>query len=133
MPHLTLDYSANLTPIGDIPALCNKLAACLLAQRADGKAVYPIGGTRVRGFAADAWCIGDGALDAAYLHAALRVGTGRTDAVLRATGDALFEVMKSHFAELYERMGLALTLEITESGESGSWKHNNLHARYRKA
>ena len=133
MPHLTLDYSANLSATGDIPALCNKLAACLVAQRADGKPMYPIGGTRVRAFAADAWCIADGAADAAYLHAALRVGAGRADAILRATGDALFEVMKSHFAELYERTGLALSLEIAESSESGSWKHNNLHARYRKA
>jgi len=132
MPHLTLDYSANLSAAGDIPGLCDKLAGCLIAQRDDGKQVYPTGGVRVRAFAADAWCIGDGAADAAYLHAALKIGAGRSEATIRATGDALFDVIKAHFAELYERTGLALSLEIGEFSETGTWKHNNLHARYRK-
>ncbi len=133
MPHLTLDYSANLSASGDIPGLCARLAACLAAQRVDGRQVYPTGAIRVRGFAADAWCIADGASDAAYVHAALKVGAGRADATLRATGDALFEVMKAHFAELYGRMGLALSLEVGEFSEAGTWKHNNLHARFGKA
>ena len=30
MPHLTLDYSADLTPHGDITGLCRKLAICLI-------------------------------------------------------------------------------------------------------
>jgi 5-carboxymethyl-2-hydroxymuconate isomerase len=132
MPHLTLDYSANLGADGDMPGLCRKLADCLVAQRVDAKPVYPIGGTRVRAFAADAWCIADGAADAAYVHAALKAGAGRSEATLRATGDALFEVMKAHFAAHYERMGLALSLEVGEFSEAGTWKHNNLHARFRK-
>ncbi|MDQ6680369.1 MAG: 5-carboxymethyl-2-hydroxymuconate Delta-isomerase, partial [Pseudomonadota bacterium] len=127
MPHLTIDYSPNLSTDGDVAGLCGRLAACLVEQRAaDGTVVYPIGGIRVRAFAADAWCIADGAVDAAYLHAALQVGAGRSEATLRATGDALFEVMKTHFAELYQRMGLALSLEIGEFSEAGTWKHNNL-------
>jgi len=87
----------------------------------------------VRAFAADAWCIADGPSDAAYVHAALKVGAGRAPETLRATGDALFEAMKAHFADLYARSGLALSLDIEEFGEAGTWKHNNLHARYRKA
>ena len=66
------------------------------------------------------------------MHAALKVGAGRTEATLRATGDALFEVMKDHFAELFERIGLALSLELGEFSEAGTWKHNNLHARLRQ-
>jgi 5-carboxymethyl-2-hydroxymuconate isomerase len=40
--------------------------------------------------------------------------------------------MKAHFAAHYERMGLALSLEVGEFSEAGTWKHNNLHARFRK-
>ena len=40
--------------------------------------------------------------------------------------------MKAHFAELFERRYLALSLEIAEFGEAGTWKHNNLHARMRE-
>jgi 5-carboxymethyl-2-hydroxymuconate isomerase len=132
MPHLTLDHSANLSADGDIGGLCRKLARCLAEQKAEGMAVYPLGGIRVRALVAEAWCIADGSVDAAYLHAMLKVGAGRPESTLRATGDAVFEVMKSHFAELYGRMGLALSLEMAEFSEAGTWKHNNLHARLRK-
>lgn len=129
MPHLTIDHSGNLSATGDFAGLCRKLAACLIEQRADGKPVYPPGGVRVRAFAADAWCIADGSLDAAYVHAGLKIGAGRSEATKRATGDALFALMKAHFAGHYQRSGLALSLEIEEFGEAGTWKHNNLHAR----
>jgi 5-carboxymethyl-2-hydroxymuconate isomerase len=131
MPHLTLDYSGDLTADGDIPGLCRELAACLIAQRAEGQQVYPTGGVRVRAFAADAWCIADGRIEASYVHAALKVGAGRSEATRRATGDALFAVMKAHFADRFERTGLALSLEMDEFSEAGTWKHNNLHARLR--
>jgi 5-carboxymethyl-2-hydroxymuconate isomerase len=131
MPHLTLDYSGDLTADGDIPGLCRELAACLIAQRAEGQQVYATGGVRVRAFAADAWCIADGRIEASYVHAALKVGAGRSEATRRATGDALFAVMKAHFADRFERTGLALSLEMDEFSEAGTWKHNNLHARLR--
>ena len=38
MPHLTLEYSANIRPNADMKGLCAKLARCLIAQQADGKA-----------------------------------------------------------------------------------------------
>jgi 5-carboxymethyl-2-hydroxymuconate isomerase len=132
MPHLTLEYSANLRADGDFAGLCRKLAACLVAQRSDGEAVYPIGGVRVRAIAAEDWCIADGVTDAGFVHATFKVGAGRSDAVRRATGDALFAIIKQHFAAHHERMGLALSLELAEFSEAGTWKHNNLHARLRK-
>ena len=133
MPHLTIDHSGNLSSTGDFQGLCRKLAHCLIEQSADGKPVYPPGGVRVRAFAASAWCIAEGSLDAAYVHAALKIGSSRGEATKRATGDALFAVMKAHFAAHYERTGLALSLEIEEFGEAGTWKHNNLHARLEAA
>jgi 5-carboxymethyl-2-hydroxymuconate isomerase len=133
MPHLTLEYSGNLGATGDFATLCTTLAGTLVAFEADGKPVYPVGGVRVRAIAADAWCIGDGRADAAFVHARLSVGAGRGAATLKATGDALFAAMQAHFADLFARQGLALSLEVGEFGEAGTWKHNNLHARMRGA
>ena len=132
MPHLTLDYSGNLRDTGRLDVLCASLARELVAFEADGKRVYPVGGVRVRAFAADHWCIGDGRADAAYVHARVSMAAGRSTATKKATGDALFAVMKAHFADLFAQQGLALSLEITEFGEDGTWKHNNLHARMRE-
>jgi len=131
MPHLTLEYSGNLRASDDFDTLCATLARTLVEFRADGKPVYPVGGVRVRALAADHWCIGDGREDTAFVHARLTVGAARGAATLSATGDALFAAMKAHFASLFEQRGLALSLEVGEFSESGTWKHNNLHARMR--
>ncbi|MCX7892520.1 MAG: 5-carboxymethyl-2-hydroxymuconate Delta-isomerase [Burkholderiales bacterium] len=130
MPHLVVEYSANLAAAGDIAGLMPKLARVLRDQRADGKAVYPIGGIRVRAYEARDYCVADGAPDIGFVHASLKVGAGRPAETLRATGDALFAVLKEHFAAAFAARGLAISLEVGEFSEAGTWKHNNLHARF---
>lgn len=133
MPHLTLEYSANLSGEDSMTVLCRKLAQCLQEQREGDRPVYPLGGIRVRALRCDTYCIaGDVVADAAFVHANLKIAAGRSEAIKKATGDALFGVMKDHFAERFERQGLALSLEINEFGEAGAWKHNNLHARLKR-
>lgn len=129
MPHLTLEYSANLAGEESIGQLCKALAHCLDAQRENEQRVYPLGGIRVRALRCEQYCIADGRPDAAFLHANLKIGAGRSEAAKKATGDALFELIKQHFAAEFEKHGLALSLEINEFSEAGTWKHNNLHAR----
>lgn len=62
----------------------------------------------------------------------LKIGSGRDDATKKAACDALFDAIKAHFAALYERRYLALSMELAEFSETGSYKHNNIHARYRR-
>jgi 5-carboxymethyl-2-hydroxymuconate isomerase len=40
--------------------------------------------------------------------------------------------VKAHFAALYDRRYLALSLYVEEADEAGSFKHNNIHQRFRK-
>ncbi|MGF6771534.1 5-carboxymethyl-2-hydroxymuconate isomerase [Paraburkholderia sp. GAS199] len=129
MPHLILDYSANLATEKSIGRLCASLAECLAAQRENDERVFPLGGIRVRAMRCDQYSIADGRADAAYLHANLKIAAGRSEAAKKAAGDALFDVIKRHFATEFEEQGLALSLEINEFSEAGTWKHNNLHAR----
>jgi len=129
VPHLTLEYSANLAGEERIGELCNALAQCLDEQRENGERIYPLGGIRVRALRCEQYCIADGRVDAAFLHANLKIGAGRSDAAKKATGEALFALIKQHFAAEFEQHGLALSLEINEFSEAGTWKHNNLHAR----
>ncbi|CAE6920554.1 5-carboxymethyl-2-hydroxymuconate Delta-isomerase [Paraburkholderia domus] len=129
MPHLTLEYSANLAGAEGIDELCKTLARCLDTQRENEQRVYPLGGIRVRALRCKQYCIADGRADAAFLHANLKIAAGRSDTAKKATGDALFDAIKQHFAAEFEKHGLALSLEINEFSEAGTWKHNNLHAR----
>jgi 5-carboxymethyl-2-hydroxymuconate isomerase len=134
MSHMTLEYSANLKAKGRFGELCQKLAQFMSALRVDGMPVFPPGGVRVRAIACEDYCIADGsAADAGFVHANLKIGAGRSEAAKQATCGGLFEIMKGHFAEQFATQGLALSLELNEFSETGTLKHNNLHARFKKA
>jgi len=128
MPHLIFEFTANLEREGDLPGLLEKANAILIAQ--DG--VFPIGAIRSRAIRLDHYRMADGAADYAFVHATLKIGAGRDEATKRRVGDQLFDVMKRHFATLYEKRYLALSLEIAEFSEAGTWKHNNVHARFKQ-
>ena len=132
MSHMTLEYSANLRGDGRFGELCRQLAQFMAALQVDGAAVFPPGGVRVRAIACEDYCIADGtAGDAAFVHAILKIGAGRSDAAKQATCSGLFDLMKAHFAEQFSQQGLALSLELCEFSEAGTLKHNNLHARFK--
>jgi 5-carboxymethyl-2-hydroxymuconate isomerase len=128
MAHFIVEYTRNIAAEAGIPALLRKANETLIAQGD----VYPIGGLRSRAIALEDWYIADGAEDYAFVHATFKLGAGRAREIRQRTGDALFEMMKTHFAELYARRYLALSLELYEFDEAGTWKQNNIHARFRK-
>jgi 5-carboxymethyl-2-hydroxymuconate isomerase len=134
MSHMTLEYSGNLRESGAFAALCRKLAQFMTTLKVDDLPVFPPGGVRVRAIPCDEYCIADDSLaDAAFVHAVLKIGAGRSEATKQATTAGLFDIMKAHFAKDYATRGLALSLELNEFSELGTLKHNNLHARLRKS
>lgn len=133
MSHMTLEYSSNLRAAARFEELCRKLAQFMTGLEVDGRSVFPAGGVRVRAIPCDEYCIADGSVtDAGFVHAVLKIGAGRSDDAKKATCTGLFDIMKAHFAAQYENHGLALSLEFVEFSESGTLKHNNLHARLKK-
>jgi 5-carboxymethyl-2-hydroxymuconate isomerase len=128
MPHLVVEYTANLKVDGDLPGLLRKANRVLIDQ--DG--VFPVGGIRSRAIEITDWCIADGEDDYAFVHVTLKIGAGRDDAVKRRATDALFEMIKTHFADIHAKRYLALSMELVEFSEGGTYKHNNIHAKFRK-
>jgi 5-carboxymethyl-2-hydroxymuconate isomerase len=129
MPHFIVEYTSNIAAEADIPGLLRKANETLIAQGG----TFPIGGIRSRAIRIDDWCMADGADDYAFVHATLKIGAGREPAVRKRACDALFEMMNTHFADLYARRYLALSMELQEFDEAGTWKHNNVHAKFRAA
>jgi 5-carboxymethyl-2-hydroxymuconate isomerase len=133
MSHMTLEYSANLRAAGQFGTLCRALAQFMTGLIVDGQRVFPPAGVRVRAIPCEDYCIADGSVEGAgFVHAILKIGAGRSGAAKQATCTGLFEIMKTHFAAQYAHQGLALSLEFIEFSESGTLKHNNLHARFKK-
>ncbi len=131
MPHVVIEYTENLRADADIAGLLKKTNALLIEQRTAAGPVFPVGGLRSRAIALSDYCIADGASDDAFVHVTVKIGAGRDEATKKKAFDALFEMIKDHFADLYARRGLALSMEVVEFSEAGTWKHNNIHARFK--
>lgn len=122
MPHLIVEYSANLEAALDIAALVKAIHTAALET-----GVFPIGGTRTRAERRGVYTIADGHPDNGFIHIQARIGTGRTPEVRQKAAEHLFARLKSETAEAFAKRPLGLTLEIVEIDPVGSMKHNNLH------
>ena len=128
MPHFIVEYTDNIKAEADIPGLLRKVNGVLMAQGG----VFPTGAIRSRAVCLTEYHVADGTVDDAFVHAELKIGAGRDPAVKKKVCEDLFAMIKDHFADLYARRSLALSMELYEFDEGGTYKHNNIHARYRK-
>lgn len=125
MPHLSLEYSREFHEIADMQALCARLRD---AMRDSG--VFPLGGLRIRGFAADCSAIADGAGPYLFLDMVVRMGAGRTEADRQRVRDLVYEAARSYLEPLVGDRPCALSLEVQEINPKFSEKHwNTIHGR----
>jgi 5-carboxymethyl-2-hydroxymuconate isomerase len=122
MPHLIVEYSANLDALLDIPQLIVAVHAAAIET-----GVFPLGGIRTRAARRDVFRIADGHPDNAFIHIQARIGAGRRDEIREAAAGHIFAALKAQTAELFARHPLGLTMEVVEIAPVGSLKHNNLH------
>lgn len=124
MPHLVVQYSANLEPEFHLSVLCRKLCDALAAQPA-----FERGGIRVRAVRCDHFAVADHAPENAFADMVLRIAAGRSAEVKSAAGEAIFGVAEDFFAPRMKTPHFALSLEIREIQPGTSWKKNTIHPR----
>ena len=128
MPHVVIQYSANLEADANMGALCTMLAEIIVAQRdGAGARVFPIGGTRVLAYPTPHFAVADGAPDRAFVYLNVRIATGRERALVVAAGEALIAAVRSHFAAIFASRPIGITLQIDEGAPVFDAKHSNLH------
>jgi 5-carboxymethyl-2-hydroxymuconate isomerase len=128
MPHFVVEYTDNIKSDVDIRAMLVKANQILIAQ----KGVFPIGGIRSRAVELTDYVMSDDEEDYAFVHAKLTVGSGRTQEQVDTTCRALFEMMSEHLSEQFDTRYIALSMEFAEFSEAGTYKKNNVHARFKK-
>ena len=127
MPHLIIEYSANLEAEIDLDGLMRKLR-----DAAAGGGVFPLPGIRVRAARRDLYLIADGDPSHGFVHVTARIGAGRDEATRRAQAQLLFDALCLHLVPVHERRGLGISFEMVEIDSVGSLKKNNLHERLRR-
>jgi 5-carboxymethyl-2-hydroxymuconate isomerase len=134
MPHLVIQYSAELETELDVRALCRALADTIVGVRDEtGAQPFPTAGTRVLAHPAPHSAVGDGQHDCSFAYFNLRIARGRSTAVQQALGEALAATIRRHLAPVLARRNVGLTLQVDEGGEVFDAKLGNLHALYAKA
>ena len=133
MPHVVVLYTPNLEAETDMTALCRALADAMLAVRDEaGRAVFPTGGVRVFAYPAAHFAVADGSGDFGFCWLNLRMARGRSQAVHEGCGRALEACVKAHFAPLFARGHVGVTLQIDEGHEVFDAKNSSLHALFAK-
>lgn len=127
MAHLIFEYTDNLATQGDIPGLLSKANRVLIDS-----GMFPPGGIRSRAVCLTEYCVAEGDHDDAFVHLTVKAGAGRDPAEIAGVMDQVFEMMKDHFADIFDKRYLALSLELYEFNKFGTLKHNNIHSRYGK-
>ena len=129
MPHLTIEYTANLEATAGMDLLCTALAATLVALRHDdGAPLFPVAGTRVMAWPAPHFAVADGQPDRAFIYLNLLIAPGRSAAMVQRAGEAVLASCKAHLAPVFAKHAVGLTLQIHEGAPVYEGKHNNLAA-----
>lgn len=126
MPHLTVDYSANLDATVDMAALCRRLHEAMMATE-----LFETGAVRVRALRAEAYAVADLLPQNGYIDMSLRIGRGRSAQDKKRAGDILFGAAEAMLAPQLADPHFALSLEIREIDPELSWKRNTMHPRLR--
>jgi 5-carboxymethyl-2-hydroxymuconate isomerase len=127
MPHLNIEYSANLSDELDIQGLVDQIHETALST-----GIFPLGGVRTRAEARTQYRIANGDPRAGYIHVMVRIGAGRDFETRRSAGDRIFEALCDVTQELYQRRPLALSFELHEIPADMAWRKNNLHELLKK-
>lgn len=121
MPHLTIEYSANLEPDIDFAELVG-----VMHEKAVTIDALPRGGIRTRAAKREHFMIADGHPDNGFINVTLRIAKGRSVEVQEATGKMLFGTLTDFVQSVYQSRPLALSFEIQEINPETRWKKNNI-------
>lgn len=109
MPHLIIDYSANLEDAVDMAGLCDVLRVA--ATQLD---IFPAAGVRVRAVPALHYSIADGNHAHGYIDISVRLRAGRDMAAKKLATQTLFGVAHDFIAPIMAQQSIALSFEMRD-------------------
>lgn len=107
MPHIIVEYSANLEAAADLPGLCDRLRVT-----AAGLDIFPLTGVRVRALRCDTYSIADGDPENGFIDISVRLREGRPLEARKAATAALFAAAETHLDALLAARPVMLSLEM---------------------
>lgn len=121
MPHIILEYSANLDDALDMHAFCT-----VLKDAASATGVFPPAGIRVRAISCTHSVIADGDPRHGFIDISVRLLAGRSDEAKTNATDAIFAAAKQFTAAYMAAQPFMLSLEMREIDAQFSRKTSSI-------
>ncbi|MFK7993389.1 MAG: 5-carboxymethyl-2-hydroxymuconate Delta-isomerase [Granulosicoccus sp.] len=109
MPHIIIEYSANVETLVDLSALCEATRLAAVGIKA-----FPMPGIRVRALRADHYAIADGNPKHGFVDISVRLRAGREQQVKKDAVQDLFHAVKQFLEPVMLEHSLALSLEMRD-------------------
>jgi 5-carboxymethyl-2-hydroxymuconate isomerase len=122
VPHLIVEYSANLEGHIDLDSLLDRMHATAIET-----GMFPVGGIRIRAYKAEHYRIADCAPDNAFVHVTAIVGAGRPLDRREQVSKTLFDAICAEFDSIATTSPLAISFNMREFDAVLNMKKNNLH------
>jgi 5-carboxymethyl-2-hydroxymuconate isomerase len=123
VPHLIVEYSANLEKQINISDLLHKVHAAAL-----GTGVFELAAVRTRAARRDHYVIADDHKDNVFVAVLVRIGTGRDAEIRKSLGETIFKAVCAYLDATCKNAPIGISLEVQEIDPTGAFRKNNLHA-----
>jgi 5-carboxymethyl-2-hydroxymuconate isomerase len=124
MPHIIVEYSANLEPVLDIRKLVLDIHTVALQS-----GVFEIAAVRTRAERRDLFVVADGDPENGFIHVSIHMAAGRDVATRRRLAETMLDTLATATREIRDRRGLGLSVEGHDIDGAASVRLNNLHER----
>jgi 5-carboxymethyl-2-hydroxymuconate isomerase len=121
MPHLTIEYSANLKKQIEIQRLVETVHQAALRT-----GVFEVAAVRTRAAGRNYYVIADGHPDNAFVAISVRVAPGRSPETRRRLGQEIFDAACDFLKHVYDATPLAISLEVQEIDNTAAFRKKNL-------
>lgn len=121
MPHITIEYSANVAEKCDIAALVE-----VVHERARQTKVAPLAGIRTRAVAREFYRIADGNPEHGFVSLHAQLGPGRTPEAKKDLLAQLLDAMNEILGPVQATSPLAISAKLTEIDAEYRTNQNNI-------
>jgi 5-carboxymethyl-2-hydroxymuconate isomerase len=128
MPHLIVEYSANLEAQVDIRKLINEVH-----QAAVRTGIFEVAAIRTRGQRRDHYVIADGDKENTFLSVWARIAPGRDPETRKRIGKEVFDSVCKYLEPIFATTPIGITVEVQEIDNTAAFRKNTLRSKEQSA
>lgn len=121
MPHIIIEYSANMDDVVDMADFCNVLRIVGIKT-----GIFPEPGIRVRAHRCDIYSLADGKLDAGFIDISVRLRGGRPLEVRKAATAELYAAAEKYLEPVFSTKPFVLSYEMRDIDPELSPKRSSI-------